>query len=401
LTPYVKFWADRYQIKAGESTFIRWQVERVNAYWVYREDQRWQDHPQTGSKGEMEVRPSETTIWYLRVQYLDGQVETRPCEIRVEQPPAQAPQIERFTVDPPAGEPQGQIWLGETVKIRWEIGGGQADEVRLTATGVLLDTRTDGSLDHTPEQEGPVEYALWARGPGGEDGELRTITVVVPVVPITPEPVPEDPVIYSFGVSPNHIQTGDCVNISWSAGGGATYVRIMRNGAVIVNDAGLEGKQSDCLDQPGDYTYQAMAGNVAKEVPSDPQSVNVTEAPPPAPPLAGTHWVVIAMNDAAGNPYPLLADVPLTATFGQGGALDGSAGCNTYSAVYQAKGDALTIGRVTTSRMSCGEPPGIMEQEAAFLAVLPAAANFVQEGSQLTILGPTGQVLLVLSMLLL
>jgi heat shock protein HslJ len=44
----------------------------------------------------------------------------------------------------------------------------------------------------------------------------------------------------------------------------------------------------------------------------------------------------------------------------------------------------------------CGEPEGIMEQEAAFLSALASAGGFNLQGSQLQILNASGQLLLEL-----
>jgi hypothetical protein len=38
------------------------------------------------------------------------------------------------------------------------------------------------------------------------------------------------------------------LNIVGAVGGGTTYSRILRNGAVIIDDAGYSGQQVDCRD---------------------------------------------------------------------------------------------------------------------------------------------------------
>jgi len=60
------------------------------------------------------------------------------------------------------------VWLTGAVNIRWEIGGGEVTEVRLTANDVLLtDDPPPPAIPHA-EAVGTVEYKIWARGPGGE-----------------------------------------------------------------------------------------------------------------------------------------------------------------------------------------------------------------------------------------
>ena len=60
----------------------------------------------------------------------------------------------------------------------------------------------------------------------------------------------------------------------------------------------------------------------------------------------------------------------ITATFTADGKLTGSAGCNTYTSTYQADAGTISIAEPVTTRMSCPEPKGVMEQEQAFLSAL-------------------------------
>ena len=75
----------------------------------------------------------------------------------------------------------------------------------------------------------------------------------------------------------------------------------------------------------------------------------------------------------------------ITMDFGAGGQLQGSAGCNTYSANYQAGGNALSITMPISGRMLCDSPEGVMQQEQQFLAALQSAATFQITGAQLQI----------------
>jgi polar amino acid transport system substrate-binding protein len=393
--PGIQFTVNRTEIKAGECVQFRWAVQNVREVYFYAEGQRWREHGVAGEGNSQECLPV-TTTYHLRVVHRDNMVEVRDITIQVAAAP-EAPQITRFTVDP-----AGQITRGQCVTIRWTV-EGKVDTVKLTANAsVLWDLApTSGNTQDCPTAASAVAYLLEAVGPGGTSRQQNNISVVEPATatPVPPPP-PEAPVIYSFSVSPNQIRAGECVAIAWSVGGGTTYSRILRNGAVILDGAGYEGQQADCLNQPGDYTYQLEALNVAKQVATQQQAVNVTEAPPQKP-LAGTRWVVMAVYDPqTGSPIPLLPETPLIASFGQDGTLQGSAGCNTYSATYLADGSSFTITGLTSTQQMCSDPPGIMEQEAAFLAALPAAAGFNQQGGQLIILNAGGLKLLDLSLLL-
>jgi hypothetical protein len=254
--PGISFSVDRTNIKQGECVTFKWKVENVNAVYFYQEGQRWPDHGVTGEETRKECPPVMTT-YYLRVVLPDNSVEIQQITIQVE-PVADAPQITRFTVDPP-----GQITLGQCVRIRWRI-EGEVDRVELAADGGALwdPAPTNGTYQHCPAAAGTVVYALEATGPGGTSRQQHSTNVVKPAT-ATPVPTaaPEAPVIHSFSVSPNQVEAGECMGISWRVGGGATYTRILRNGAALIDDAGYTGQQMDCLDKPGTYTYRLEALN--------------------------------------------------------------------------------------------------------------------------------------------
>jgi len=91
-------------------------------------------------------------------------------------------------------------------------------------------------------------------------------------------------------------------------------------------------------------------------------------------PLVGS-WVVTGLHqgDAFASP---LAGTQITATFDESGALSGSAGCNIYNAPYSADAGEIEISEPATTEMFCGEPDGIMAQEAAYLAALPTTVRY-------------------------
>jgi heat shock protein HslJ len=74
----------------------------------------------------------------------------------------------------------------------------------------------------------------------------------------------------------------------------------------------------------------------------------------------------------------------LTLFFRADGSLDGSGGCNTYSASYLVQGTALMVGRPNATQGVCGAPEGVMEQESAFLRRLESVANLEILGRELT-----------------
>jgi heat shock protein HslJ len=366
-------------------------VANVKEVYFYAQGENWQDHGVAG-QGSSQECPRVTTTYYVRVVYPDNTVDVREITITVTPAPA-APQITRFTVDP-----AGQITLGQCVTIRWEV-TGDVGKVKLSANGQALwdNAPTAGNYQDCPTAAGTVAYQLEAVGPGGTSRGQQNINVVQPATATPrPTPVPEAPAIYSFVVSPNQMEAGNCTGVSWSVGGGTTYTRITRNGAVLIDDAGFTGQVMDCLDTAGSYTYLLQARNSVGQEVTQQQNVNVTAAPP-VNPLAGTRWQVTALG-MPGLPgtSPVIPGTVLTMDFGSGGQLNGSSGCNTYSATYLVDGSQLAITMPIGAGMFCESPAGIMDQEQAFLGLIPVVDGFTIEGSSLYLSTSSGQILVEL-----
>jgi heat shock protein HslJ len=382
----ISFSVDRTNIKAGECVTFKWKVDNVKEVYFYKEGQRWQDHGVPG-EGSRQECPPDTINYYLRVVLRDNSVETRQITIYVE-PVADAPAITRFTVDPP-----GQITLGQCVTVRWTV-EGKLDAVSLSANNSVLwdPAPAKGNTSHCPDSTGTVTYGLEARGPGGTTRQNQT-TNVVDAATATPVPtsVPDAPVIHSFSVSPNQVEAGGCMGISWALGGGTTYSRILRNGAALIDDAGYTGQEMDCLDDPGTYTYRLEALNAAGERVTQEQVGIVTETAPTNP-LAGTRWQLTAILDAEVGGIGLVPpDMNQTMSFDKTGKVNGSSGCNTYSASYVVSGSQLTMTPPSGTNALCSTPDGIMDQEAAFLALLPTIGGYSIQGTKLTLKNASGQ----------
>jgi polar amino acid transport system substrate-binding protein len=378
---------NRYQIKVGESVTLIWSTENVKEVYFYSQYEDWRQGGVPGD-GSSKETPQTTTTYYLKVINRDNTVYIPEIKITVEAAP-EKPKITQFSVDP-----AGQITQGQSVAIRWQV-DGKVDSVTLTANGQELSRASKGTITHTPLGVGQWNYHLKAVGPGGTNEGDRTITVVPVVDPITPEPPPPDPVIYAFDVSPNQIEVGNCVNVSWSVGGGAASVRVLRDGSPYWDPPDLQGQFCDTLDEARPYTYQLLARGRDKDVPSQKITVSVTEAPPQNP-LANTSWVVRSLQDGA---YAIVPDAPPTASFGADGTITGAGACMTYGGSYRAEGNSISISVGATSALNCSEFPDIearMAQDQAFLDLLPMATNFSLDGNQLLILDPGGMRLMEL-----
>jgi len=102
--------------------------------------------------------------------------------------------------------------------------------------------------------------------------------------------------------------------------------------------------------------------------------------------LPGSLWNVLMYNNGKEAVVSVILGSEITANFGEDGQLTGNAGCNSYSAAYEIDGDKITIGPAITTRMACGEPEGVMEQETAYLAALEMASSYQFENQERLIL---------------
>jgi heat shock protein HslJ len=306
-----------------------------------------------------------------------------------------APVISRFTVQPP-----GQITLGQCVALAWEV-QGPVESVTLTANNKVLMSPAPavGNTSDCPDRAQAVTYVVEAKGPGGTARLAQTVEVVAAptatVVP--PTATPEAPVIDAFSVNPSQLKVGACVTIAWNASGGVASSRLLRDKTVINENAGLNGQQQDCPDKAGGYTYALEVQNAAGQRVTQQQGVTVTEAPPQNP-LAGTRWQVQSLSDpATGNVSVILPGTTVTMAFGADGKVSGSSGCNTYTSTYVVNGGQLTMTPPVSTNVACTEPAGIMEQEAAFLALLPTVGGYVIDGTKLTLQTAAGKTLVELA----
>jgi ABC-type amino acid transport substrate-binding protein/heat shock protein HslJ len=116
-----------------------------------------------------------------------------------------------------------------------------------------------------------------------------------------------------------------------------------------------------------------------------PPEATATEVPPeptateePGEDLRGTTWLLAGyladiQDDDLTDP---IQDVDVRLIFNEGSALEGNAGCNTFSGEYNTDGIQLSIENIVVSRITCDQPAGIMEQEAAFLAILEEVEEY-------------------------
>ena len=107
----------------------------------------------------------------------------------------------------------------------------------------------------------------------------------------------------------------------------------------------------------------------------------VVAGPAVAPPLIGTEWVAIGINNGRGGVVNAIEDARVTAIFDDEGRVAGSGGCNRFMATFEVDGGAIRIGPVAGTRMMCAEPEGVSEQEGSYFAALERSATWlIREG---------------------
>ena len=170
------------------------------------------------------------------------------------------------------------INLGESVLIQWQVEGVKAvyfyeHGQRWEEGGVV----GQGSRRIWPQRSTTYELRVVKTDDSVEIGQIH-INVQGPPTP-TQTPVPERPVIYGFTVSSHSVRAGECVSLRWDVGGSVSTIRLVRGGAVLMNNA-AQRQYNDCPNEPGDYTYILEVAN-NNDVARDRQFVSFKPRPQP------------------------------------------------------------------------------------------------------------------------
>jgi heat shock protein HslJ len=100
-------------------------------------------------------------------------------------------------------------------------------------------------------------------------------------------------------------------------------------------------------------------------------------------------WKATAIQTGTALASPLQG-TEIAARFREDGTLTGFAGCNTYRTTYRTDGGAIEIDPPAATRKTFAAPEGVMEQEAAYLAALPAAKSYRVDADALALLRDDG-----------
>ncbi len=110
--------------------------------------------------------------------------------------------------------------------------------------------------------------------------------------------------------------------------------------------------------------------------------------------ITQSSWTLQSVMDSTGILIPARSGTDVTAMFSREGHMSGNAGCNMYSAGYQARDYSINITGTSSTKMFC-QGPGVMEQESAFLADLSKVSSFRVGGSTLKFYDASGKTVLV------
>ncbi|MBK9613676.1 hypothetical protein [Candidatus Amarobacter glycogenicus] len=106
-------------------------------------------------------------------------------------------------------------------------------------------------------------------------------------------------------------------------GGSISTIRLLRNGAVILDNGPASGTAPDCLNDAGSYIYRLEANGSDGRQDAQERTVTVT-AVPTIPPLAGTSWKLSYYYDGVGALVSVINGTEVTALFGNDGQLTGT-----------------------------------------------------------------------------
>ncbi len=68
---------------------------------------------------------------------------------------------------------------------------------------------------------------------------------------------------------------------------------------------------------------------------------------------------------------------------GESGEATGSTGCNSFFGDYTVGGDSVSLSGIGATERACIDPPGVMQQESAFLGILAAVTRFELDDDEL------------------
>jgi heat shock protein HslJ len=100
--------------------------------------------------------------------------------------------------------------------------------------------------------------------------------------------------------------------------------------------------------------------------------------------LTGIEWRLVS-SGPAGAESPLVPGTAVTIRFAEDNRTNGSTGCNSFSGLYEVRGDSITFNRIISTRRACLDQRA-NQQEQRLISGLDSATRFRLTPNRLTIL---------------
>ncbi len=235
----------------------------------------------------------------------------------------------------------------------------------------------------------PVKTTTYILGVVLPDGTRQTTSLTITVSHIQPP----DILVFSADPSPQ-VVLGHPVQLRWDVRGDVTKVSLSANDVPLLVNAPAFGAFQHTPEQLGavKYTLQAegpggvqLADLAVNVVATSPETPEPTVAPDNGE-LVGPIWELVSRAQAKMSPIPTLPDTQITLQLTSEGSYSGRAGCNAYSGSYRlGEENALQFEIPIATKQYCEQPAGVMEQENAYLNLLPKVIAFEihEKGRQL------------------
>jgi heat shock protein HslJ len=105
--------------------------------------------------------------------------------------------------------------------------------------------------------------------------------------------------------------------------------------------------------------------------------------------LIGPWYVkVLVINETPKVPVRLTG---IQLTFHNNGSFSGFDSCNPYTGIWQADEKHITIILILSPMTYCNEPPGVMEQESEYFALLKISSFYGVNGEDMILSDDTGK----------
>ncbi|MHB1295253.1 MAG: META domain-containing protein [Anaerolineae bacterium] len=143
----------------------------------------------------------------------------------------------------------------------------------------------------------------------------------------------------------------------------------------------------------GQATHYRLGEDALEVVTAPGQSLRFESLPEGADPYVPTTWVLESFV-AGGESTPALEGSRVTAIV-DADMVQGTAGCNSYSAAVSTDGSFLKIESPVRTEMACLDPEGVMEQEDRFLETLSQVTAYRVRGDVLHLETEDGRALVL------